>query len=42
MLSGDDPFDESTMLDEDDWEPGNEVDLRKEPAPVGAGATHSS
>ena len=27
MLSGEDPFDESTMLDEDDWERPSPVDL---------------
>jgi len=25
VLSGEDPFDESTMLDEDDWEPPSPV-----------------
>ena len=32
VLSGQDPFDESTMLDEDDWEPPSSVDLRNEQA----------
>jgi Na+/H+-dicarboxylate symporter len=42
VLGGEEPFDESTMLDEDDWEPPSAVDLRKDPAPVAAGAGHSS
>ena len=42
VLGGEDPFDESTMLDEDEWEPSPAVDARHEPTQVGSGAGHPS